>query len=158
MKQHWMVLGWLAIAPWDSLAVKESIPVADFVKHSTYSSAKISPTGEYLAMTVDRGDQDVLTVLRTKDMSIVKANLLPEQKSIGEFYWTSPQRIIFNSQKKVGSFAQPFNTGEWYAVNADGSQPRPLVFYDGHPQRSQKIPCASATRQLRDRLGSRQAA
>ncbi|HZF99083.1 MAG TPA: S9 family peptidase [Pseudoxanthomonas sp.] len=129
MKQHWIVLGWLAIAPWASLAAKEPIPVADFVKHPTYSSAKISPTGEYLAMTVDRGDQDVLTVLRTKDMSIVKVNLLPEQKSIGEFYWTSPQRIIFNSHKKVGSFAQPFNTGEWYAVNADGSQPRPLVFY-----------------------------
>ena len=52
----------------------ELIPVQDFVKHPTYSSVKISPNGEYLAMTVDRGDQDVLTVLRTKDLSIVKIN------------------------------------------------------------------------------------
>lgn len=107
----------------------ELIPVQDFVKHPTYSSVKISPNGEYLAMTVDRGDQDVLTVLRTKDLSIVKVNQLPEEKSVGSFYWTSPDRLLFNSIKKIGSYARPFGTGEWYAVNADGSQPRPLIFY-----------------------------
>lgn len=105
------------------------IPIQDFVRHSTYSSAKISPNGEYLAMTVDRGDQDVLVVLRTKDLSPVKVNPLPDQKSVGAFYWTSPNRLLFNSIRKVGRFAQPFGTGEWYGVNADGSQPRPLVFY-----------------------------
>ncbi|KAB8172438.1 prolyl oligopeptidase family serine peptidase [Lysobacter maris] len=105
------------------------IPVESFVKHPTYSSAKISPTGEYLAMTVDRGEQDVLTVLRTSDMSIVKVNQLPDKKSVGSFYWTSPERLLFNAVRKVGRFEQPFGTGEWFAVNADGSQPRPLIFY-----------------------------
>ncbi|QNP42065.1 S9 family peptidase [Lysobacter terrestris] len=90
---------------------------------------KISPNGEYLAMTVDRGDQDVLTVLRTKDLSLVKVNQLPDDKSVGNFYWVSPERLMFNSVQKFGRFARPFGTGEWYAVNADGSQPRPLVFY-----------------------------
>ena len=107
----------------------EPQPIADFVRHPTYSSVKISPNGEYLAMTVDRGEQDVLTVLRTRDLSILKVNQLPDEKSIGQFYWTSPERLLFNSVKKVGSFAQPFPTGEWYAVNADGSQPRPLIYY-----------------------------
>ncbi|RYF31434.1 MAG: S9 family peptidase, partial [Comamonadaceae bacterium] len=90
---------------------------------------RISPDGQYLAMTVDRGEQDVLTVLRTKDLSIVKVNQLPDEKSVGSFYWTSPNRLIFNSVRKIGSYARPFATGEWYAVNADGSQPRPLIFY-----------------------------
>ncbi|GAB3103587.1 alpha/beta hydrolase family protein [Lysobacter terrae] len=103
--------------------------IQDFVKHPTYSGVKISPDGEYLAMTVDRGEQDVLTVLRTKDLSVVKVNALPEEKSVGNFYWVSPQRLVFNSVKKFGRFARPFGTGEWYGVNADGSQPRPLVFY-----------------------------
>jgi dipeptidyl aminopeptidase/acylaminoacyl peptidase len=104
-------------------------PIADFVKHATYSDVRISPNGEYLAMTVDKGDQDVLVVLRTDDLSLVKVNQLPDEKSVGTFRWTSPDRLIFNSIKKFGSFAQPFNTGEWYAVNADGSKPRPLIFY-----------------------------
>lgn len=104
-------------------------PVRDFVKHPTYSGVRISPTGEYLAMTVDRGEQDVLLVLRTKDLSVVKLNQLPDDKSVGLFRWTSPDRLIFNAEEKFGTYAAPFNTGEWYAVNADGSKPRPLIFY-----------------------------
>lgn len=107
----------------------EQIPVQDFVKHPTYSSVKISPDGEYLAMTVDRGEQDVLTVLRTKDLSIVKVNQLPDEKSVGSFYWTGPNRLLFTSIEKIGSYARPRSTGEWYSVNADGSQARPLIFY-----------------------------
>ena len=103
--------------------------VTDFVSHPIYSSVKISPTGEYLAMTVDRGDQDVLTVLRTSDLKLIKVNQLPDKKSIGSFHWVSSDRLIFNAIKKMGGYAQPFSTGEWFAVNADGSQPRPLIFY-----------------------------
>ena len=110
-------------------AVLAAQPVRDFVKHPTYSGVRISPTGEYLAMTVDRGEQDILLVLRTKDLGVVKLNQLPDDKSVGQFYWTSPDRLIFNAEEKFGTYAQPFNTGEWYAVNADGSKPRPLIFY-----------------------------
>jgi dipeptidyl aminopeptidase/acylaminoacyl peptidase len=110
-------------------ATAEPQPVKDFVGHAAYSDVRISPTGEYLAMTVDRGDQDVLVVLRTADLSLMKVNQLPDEKSVGTFRWTSPDRLLFNSVKKFGTYAAPFNTGEWYAVNADGSDPRPLIFY-----------------------------
>ncbi|QDA58577.1 S9 family peptidase [Thermomonas aquatica] len=90
---------------------------------------KISPNGEYLAVTVDRGNQDVLTVMRTRDLAILKVNQLPEEKSIGSFYWVSPTRLMFNAVRKMGGYAQPFSTGEWFAVNADGTQARPLIFY-----------------------------
>lgn len=103
-------------------------PVPDFVKHATYSGVKISPTGEFLAVTVDRGDQDVLTVLRTDDLEILKVNTLPDKKSIGSFYWVGDDRLMFNAVRKMGGYAQPFQTGEWFAVDADGSRPRPLIF------------------------------
>ena len=110
-------------------AAAQQQPVSDFVSHPIYSAVKISPNGEYLAMTVDRGDQDVLTILRTSDLKLIKVNQLPDKKSIGSFYWVSPDRLMFNAIKKMGGYAQPFSTGEWFAVNADGSQPRPLIFY-----------------------------
>lgn len=106
-------------------------PIADFVKHPVYSTAKISPTGEYLAITVDRGEQDVLTVLRTADLKPVKVNVLPNKKSVGAFYWTNPQRLVFTATMKEGSFERPRGTGEWFAVNADGSMPRTLIDYSG---------------------------
>ncbi|MFD0726236.1 alpha/beta hydrolase family protein [Lysobacter brunescens] len=104
------------------------IPVQDFVRHPTYSSVRISPNGDYLAMTVDREGQDVLVVMRTKDLGIVKVNTLPDEKSVSQFHWVSPTRLMFSSIRKFGRFAQPFGTGEWYSVNADGSMPRVLNF------------------------------
>lgn len=134
-------LATLAVATGATAQTVEKLPISDFVKHATYSDVRISPTGEYLAMTVDKGDQDVLVVLRTADLSVVKVNQLPDEKSVGLFRWTSPDRLIFNSIKKFGTFAAPFNTGEWYAVNADGSQPRPLIFYGtrGATQRGKTV-------------------
>lgn len=126
IKLHVAVLG-LALSVTAQAAQPPSIE--DFVRHPTYSGVKISPNGEYLAMTVDRGDQDVLTVVRTKDLSVVKISQLPDQKSVGSFHWTSPERLLFNAVRKRGKYEQPFGTGEWFAVNADGSQPRPLIFY-----------------------------
>lgn len=105
------------------------IPVEDFVRHATYSGAKISPNGDYLAMTVEREERYVLVVLRTKDLSPLKINELPDQKSVGQFYWASPERLIFTATRRIGRYAAPAGTGEWFGVNADGSQPRPLVFY-----------------------------
>lgn len=109
-------------------AVSAAPSIQDFVRHPTYSGVKISPNGDYLAMTVDHGELDVLTVLRTSDLRVVKVNQLPD-KSVGNFYWVGPDRLMFNSVQKLGRFARPFGTGEWYAVNADGSKPRPLIFY-----------------------------
>lgn len=105
------------------------LPIEEFVKHPTYSGVRISPTGKYLAMTVDRGDQDVLAVLRTEDLKVIKINQLPDKQSVGGFYWVGPERLMFTGVRKLGSFAAPFGTGEWYGVNADGSQARPLIFY-----------------------------
>ncbi len=113
------------VAPF-SQAAQPEIPITDFVRNPTYSGVKISPNGEYLAMTVDRGEQDVLAVLRTRDLGIVHVNTLPNEKSVGGFQWVSPERLMFTSIKKFGRFAQPFGTGEWYSVNADGSAPRVL--------------------------------
>ena len=124
-----LLLGLGIFATGNASAASNIIPISDFVKHSTYSNVKISPTGKYLAMTVDRGDQDVLTILRTSDLGIVKVNQLPDSKSVGSFYWTSADRLMFNAVRKLGKYEQPFGTGEWFAVNADGSVPRPLIFY-----------------------------
>ena len=116
-------------APLHVLAQQAPQPVRDFVSHAAYGTVKISPNGEYLAVTVDKGEQDVLAVMRTSDLKLIKVNQLPDNKSVGSFYWVSPDRLMFNAIKKLGGYAQPFNTGEWFAVNADGSQPRPLIFY-----------------------------
>lgn len=125
--QRYLLLAGLALS--SSAHAQALQPVEDFVSHPTYGAVKISPNGEYLAITVDRGDQDVLTVMRTRDLSILKVNQLPDDKSVGSFHWVSPDRLMFNAVRKIGGYAAPSPTGEWFAVNADGTQPRPLIFF-----------------------------
>jgi dipeptidyl aminopeptidase/acylaminoacyl peptidase len=106
------------------------IPVEDFVRHAAYGSAKISPTGKYLAISFERADIDVLGVMETKTLKIIHVAQLPEKRSVGAFYWAGPERLMFTATRKQGRFASPFGTGEWYAVNADGSKARTLISYE----------------------------
>ncbi len=118
----------LALAMPATAHAASSYTVEDFARHATYKGSKISPDGRYLAITVDRGDQDVLTVLDTATLKLVKVNQLPDKKSVGQFHWVGPDRLMFNSVRKMGGYAAPFSLGEWFAVNADGSRPTPVIF------------------------------
>ena len=98
----------------------EPIPVKDFVRHAEYSEAKISPDGTYLALTALQGEITVLAVVRLKDMVVVRTTRLSEEKSVGDFYWVGPKRLMFTATRNIGSYAQPFGTGEWFASDFDG--------------------------------------
>lgn len=123
-----MALAALLLAPM-AVQAQAPQPIADFVKRPTYGTAKISPNGDYLAITVDQGEQDILTVLDATSLKPLKVNVLPDRKSVGSFYWTGPKRLMFNAVRKNGSIERPRGTGEWYAVDADGSYPRTLIEY-----------------------------
>ena len=105
------------------------IPIEDFVKQSTYSSARISPTGKYLAIVFERGELDVLGIMDAKTLTVLHVAQLPEKKSVGSFYWVDSERLLFTASRKQGRFAQPFGTGEWYSVDADGSRARTVISY-----------------------------
>lgn len=126
MKSAFLALGLMAAA---GANAAEPPSIEYFMRHAAYSSARISPNGEYLAVGVDRGGQDVLTVIRLADMKLLKINVLPNDKSVAGYRWASDDRLVFTAVQKIGSYEQPRGTGEWYAVNADGSKPQPIIFY-----------------------------
>ncbi len=125
------IRGWLAGAGLllTAPAWAVQIPIETFVKHAEYSTAKISPDGKYLAMTVDQEGQNLLVTLELSSMQMVNRIKLPDDKSVEQFEWVGPNRLVFNSARNFGSYALPFLTGDWYAVNADGSQARTLMSY-----------------------------
>ena len=48
-----------------------ALDVATFVKKDQFQSIRLSPTGEYLAMTVPMQDKTVLAIMRRADKKIV---------------------------------------------------------------------------------------
>jgi dipeptidyl aminopeptidase/acylaminoacyl peptidase len=107
----------------------DTIPIRDFIHHPEYSAAKISPDGRYLALTMQQESQKVLAVLTLQDMKVIRITRLLGRESVGGFYWTGPDRLVYTSTTNVGSLAAPFGTGAWYAMDADGGHPRTLVSY-----------------------------
>ena len=54
-----------------NVAGAREIPTMDFWKHAEFGQVRLSPTGEYLAVTVPQDARTLLAVLRTKDQSLV---------------------------------------------------------------------------------------
>src|SRR5690242_10615426 len=108
----------------------EPLPIRDFIRHPEYSEAKISPDGRFLALAMQQDDQKVLAVITLQDMKVIRITRLTNRESVGDFYWTGPERIVYNSIRNFGSLASPFLTGSWYAMDADGGHPQSLLSFE----------------------------
>jgi dipeptidyl aminopeptidase/acylaminoacyl peptidase len=115
-----------------SVFADEPQPIRDFIRHAQYSDAKISPDGRFLALTVQQGKVMVLAVLRMEDLKVIRITRLTDDESAYRFYWVGPQRLMYNSAKNFGTYASPFLTGAWYAMDADGGRARTLVQYNAN--------------------------
>lgn len=125
-RRAWFVIAAaLAAAPLSGINAAAP-PLEDLVKLPMFESAKLSPDGKHIALTVPRGEQDALAILRVADLGVVKLHTLADKRSFAQFDWTGEQRIIFSTMIKRGGYAQPFYTGDVFAVDIDGGKERTL--------------------------------
>jgi dienelactone hydrolase len=99
----------------------DPIPIEHFVRADSLSGLVISPTGDYLAMTVERDDADALVVLRTSDLKTLSANNLAKGDRFVSLHWSGPDRILFSAARSKGRYAERDDLENWAAINADGS-------------------------------------
>jgi len=111
-------------------SASDEVPIQEFVRHPQYSSTKISPDGRFLALTMQQGETMSLAVLTLADMKVIRITRLTNGESVGAFYWVGPNRLMYTSARNFGSYASPFGTGVWYAMDADGGHPRTLLSYN----------------------------
>ncbi|HEX6612566.1 MAG TPA: S9 family peptidase [Rhodanobacteraceae bacterium] len=111
----------LALCAFGSASIAGSVSFADLAKHLQYREVKISPDGTHLAATsVTKDGQTVLSLI---DLVNKKgANVLPRQnEDVEDFWWASPDRVLYTEAQHEGGWDEPLSTGELYAVNADGN-------------------------------------
>jgi dipeptidyl aminopeptidase/acylaminoacyl peptidase len=97
------------------------VSFTDLAKHLQYRMVKISPDGTHLAATsVTKDGQTVLSLI---DLVNKKgANVFPRQnEDVLNFWWVSPDRVLYTEAEHDGGWDTPIATGELYAVNADGN-------------------------------------
>jgi dipeptidyl aminopeptidase/acylaminoacyl peptidase len=108
------------------------VNVDAYIKKDRFNTIKISPTGEYYAATVPFEDRAALAILRRSDSKVMTTFGLGKNTYVAGFWWVNPQRVLISVAEKFGELDQPAETGELYAVNADGGSPDLLVGARAH--------------------------
>lgn len=102
-----------------------------YLKRDTYERIKISPTGEFLAVTVPLEDRTVLAIMRRADKVVTAKAMGGEHSLVDDFWWANDERVVVAMARRLGTQDAPYATGELHAVNVDGSQGKLLASPNG---------------------------
>ncbi len=96
------------------------VPLGDFFKDPEFTSVSLSPTGEFLTVSVPQGDRTVLAAFKVSDMSLVGKWDYGEKRHIDRVRWVNDRRFVMYVTRKVGRFDARVGTADLYATDVDG--------------------------------------
>lgn len=122
---------WLCLAPVAAWAQASgpatTVDLAPYLRPDQFERIKISPTGEYYAVTVPLEDRTVLAIIRRSDRAVTARIGGDRDSVVDDFWWANNERVVVSMAERVGSRDEPSVLGQLHAVNADGSQARLLA-------------------------------
>ena len=104
--------------------------VRDYVRYSEFHQVKISPTGEYIAITQQIDRRVRLIVMRMSDLAkigLIQGNV---REQIRDFHWANDERLVLQMSEVDNYRATPRSLGQIYAANYDGSNARVIFGID----------------------------
>ncbi len=96
--------------------------VDDFVKRPEVLRAKISPTGDYLAVLKEEEGERVLATFGFPSMKLLDVVNFPGKSEVGNMWWVNDERLLIQITIDLDSREEDIGFGELYAVNADGTK------------------------------------
>jgi dipeptidyl aminopeptidase/acylaminoacyl peptidase len=106
-----------------------AVTLEDLMRHAEFEELSISPKGDYLAATAPQDGQTGVVILDISDLDnpeISGAFRLSRNENATNLLWATNERLVFTSTLQAGILAQPFFSGNFYAINADGSRMRQI--------------------------------
>ncbi len=112
------------------MAAAAEVPLADFARLNDFENVQISPKGDYLAAVIPSDDQTVLVVLRLSDGKPIGKFAPISGKSVHDYTWVGPERLVIETAIQDGLLGQPKPTGELIGVDTDGGRASYLFGYN----------------------------
>ncbi|HDS1039970.1 TPA: S9 family peptidase [Stenotrophomonas maltophilia] len=109
------------------------VALDDYLRRAEFNDIQLSPTGEYLAMTLPLEDATAVAILRTDSMALVGSFRPPRNNHADTVDWVSDTRLLIGLAEKWGALDEPRPTGELYAIDANGKRGDLLVGYRARP-------------------------
>jgi dipeptidyl aminopeptidase/acylaminoacyl peptidase len=123
---RFVIAALVAALLWSGAAVARTVPTADFFRDPAFTSVSLSPTGEYVTVSVPQGDRTVLAALRVSDMQIVGKWDYGARRHIDRVLWVNNERFLMFVSLKLGSYDFRVGRPDVYATNVDGTQRRDM--------------------------------
>lgn len=110
-------------------AMAAPVSFSDLARHAQYKAVKISPDGTHIAATSVLANGQ--TVLSLVDLVTKKGvNIHPrEGDDVDEFWWASPNYVVYSEAEHDGGWDAPIATGELYSAEADGGSAHMIFGY-----------------------------
>lgn len=108
---------------------QELLPLEHFTRSDEIGTIKLSPDGQYLAITTGQSGGELLTFVNLEDTSVGASIRAPAGVVINDFQWASNTRVVFHIAQRRPGLVQPVNTGDIYAVDRDGRRNRLIYGY-----------------------------
>lgn len=90
--------------------------ILTFLRTHKFGDIKISPTGEYLAVTVPLADRTSLAILDQKTMALKTHVTFPAGIHVYSFEWVNCCWIVYSMAEQFGKRESPSLTGELYTA------------------------------------------
>lgn len=114
----------------NSLVVQADI-LRDLSKPPEFLNARISPTGDYLAILKEEDQKRVLAVFEYPKMKLINVVDFPGRNEVGAYWWVNDERLLMSVLVDWGNREEEVGYGELYAVNADGKKGKYLFGHRG---------------------------
>jgi dipeptidyl aminopeptidase/acylaminoacyl peptidase len=111
----------------------------DLLRDWDIQDARLSPNGDYLAVTVPIKDNKVILSVfpLARPTEVHTIGVSSSGEMIGSFEWAAPRRLVYTIRKRIGGDRiAPYETGEILAINADGTGYRVLHSWRGEKSQS----------------------
>ena len=103
-------------------AIAPELPVGYFVNDAEYSTAKVSPGGDYLALIAPFEERESLVVLRLADMHTMSRRALGSRVGIMDVHWVRNDRLLIEPSLDDAFNYSRTPTGELIGIDVDGSR------------------------------------
>ena len=124
MRTTWLLLLTAALAvSWQTQVRAASptvIPIEQFTKFDEFGTVKVSPSGDFIAVTSGRNGRSQLSFIDLKERKGVGGIRTTEGTEIDDFHWVSATRLIYMLAERDYRIKQPVPTGEIFAIDRDG--------------------------------------
>lgn len=106
-----------------------SATIEDFSKHPEFQSIKISPDGKRIAAISSLKGRRTLSFIDLESAKLTYILSFSGKEEVGSYYWVSSDRVMVSMWTTTGMMNQPFNRGEFFAVNYDGERGKNIYGY-----------------------------